>query len=103
MVRITKPMAEERLADVPDEVVFRCCDGRIFRNLKELRDALNIMEDRVYTHHVTEGKNDFSAWVRDIIGDQTLAKNLRNSLNREQAAKVVVSRIAFLESKLTQP
>ncbi|MFW6102527.1 MAG: hypothetical protein ACOC6O_02600 [Chloroflexota bacterium] len=100
VVRITKDVAEKRLAGVSDDVVFRCHDGRILRNLRELRDALAGMENDVFVHHVGEGKNDFSTWVRDIIGDEKLANDLKKSPTREEAAKVVSSRITFLESKL---
>jgi len=100
MARITKDVAKERLADVPDDVVFRCCDGRIMRNLKELEDVLAGMENEVFVHHVTEERNDFRKWVNDVIRDEKLARDLEKSLNSEQAAKAVSSRIAFLESKL---
>jgi len=100
MVRITKDIAEKRLADVPDDVTFRCYDGGILRNLRELGNALAGMEEEVFIHHITGRKNDFSNWVKDIIGDEKLANDLEKSSNREQAAKAVSSRIAFLETKL---
>jgi len=100
VARITKDIAEKRLTDVPDDVVFRCYDGRILRSLRELGNALADMENEVFVHHVTEGKNDFSNWVREIIGDEKLAKDLTKAVNTQQATKTVSSRIAFLESKL---
>ena len=100
MVRITKDMAGKRLADVSDEVVFRCCDGQMLRNLRELGSVLAGPGSEIFVHHVTEGRNDFSTWVRDIIGDEKLARDLEKSSNRNQAAKAVSSRIAFLENRL---
>ncbi len=100
MVRITKDIAEKRLADVPDDIFFRCCDGQILRNLRELANVLAGMDSEVFVYHVTEGKNDFSTWVRDVIGDEKLARDLKKSLSKDQAAKAVSSRIVFLESKL---
>jgi hypothetical protein len=100
MVRITKDLAEKRLNDVPGDVVFHCYDGQTLKSLKELQTALAGMDREVFNHHVAEGKNDFSNWVRDVISDEKLANDLEKSLNREQAAKAVSSRIAFLESKL---
>lgn len=100
MVRITKDVAEKRLADVSEDFAFRCYEGRILRNLRELGNALAGMEEETFAHHVTKGKNDFSTWVRDIIGDEKLANDLEKSMSRDQAAKAVSSRIAFLESKL---
>jgi hypothetical protein len=100
VVRITRGVAGNRLADVPDDVAFSCYDGKILRNLGELENALTGMEEETFSHHVTESKNDFSRWVRDIISDEKLAKDLEKSSSRGQAAKAVSSRIAFLESKL---
>lgn len=100
ITRITEDVAERRLADVSDDVVFRCHDGRILRNLRELRDALINMGNEAFVHHVGEVKNDFSTWVRDIIGDEKLANDLKKYLTKEQAAKAVSSRVTFLQSKL---
>jgi len=100
MARITKDMAEKRLGDVPESFVFRCWDGRTLRNLTELRDTLAGMENESYVHHVTEQKNDFSRWVRDVIGEEKLAADLGKSATKSQAAKAVSTRITFLKSKL---
>ena len=100
MVKITKDVAEKRLADVSDEVVFRCYDGQILSNLEELENALSDMPNETYGHHVSEEKNDFSTWVRDIIEDEKLANDLKKAVTKEQAAKAVSSRISLLGSKL---
>ncbi len=100
MARITKNVAQKRLGDVPESFVFRCWDGRTLRNLRELRDAMAGMENESYVHHVTEQKNDFSRWVRDVIGDEKLATDLEKSASKSQAAKAISTRITFLESKL---
>jgi len=99
MARITKGIAEKRLGDVPESFVFRCRDGRTFKNLRELRDALAGMENEAYVHHVTGQNNDFGRWVRDVIGDEKLATDLEKATNKSQEAKAVSARISFLESK----
>ena len=43
MAETLKQEAKRLLADVPEEYVFRCCDGQILRNMKEFGDALNTM------------------------------------------------------------
>ena len=88
------------LADVPEEYVFRCCDGQILRNMKELGDALNTMTDETYVFHANTEKNDFANWARDIIKDEMLAKDLQKAPNRAQAAKLVASRMAILSKRL---
>ena len=99
MVRITKSIAEKRLDDVSQETQFWCEDGRYLKNLKELEDALEQMTEETYRYHVNETKSDFSDWVRDVIGDEKLARDLRKSSTKSQAAKSITERIAFLEGK----
>jgi len=87
------------LADVPEEYVFWCCDGRILKNLRELCDALGAMSDDTFTYHVNAAKNDFHNWVKDIIKDDALASDLLKAADTKTAVTVVMERIAFLSSK----
>lgn len=100
MTRISKMEAERRLAKVPEDRTFWCCDNRILKNLRELEDALGTMSDDTYACHTNAKKNDFSNWVRDVIGDAKLSGDLRKAANKMQAAKAVRIRMAFLENKL---
>jgi hypothetical protein len=99
MVKITKAIAREKLANVPLDKQFWCADGRIFKNLSELAAGLEQISEETFRSHANETKNDFSNWVRDVISDETLASDLRKSRSRAQAAKVVADRIAWLKSK----
>lgn len=92
----SKAGAKKLLANVPDEYVFRCCDGSVFRNMQELGDALNVMSDEAFAYHSNTEKSDFSNWVRDVIKDKTLAKGLGQSLDKAQATTLVASRISAL-------
>ena len=102
MARISKQDAKQLLAEVPEKYVFRCCDGRIVRSMREIENAFIDMTDETFAFHSTEGNNDFSNWVRDVIRDEKLAKDISKSLNRAQAAKSVLARTAFLDSKVAQ-
>ena len=96
MARIQCDDAEKMLGKVPVEHVFRCSDGQIMTNMQELADALADMSDETFAYHSNEQKQDFSNWVRDVMGDQKLARDLAKSINRLQAAKRVEDRVAFL-------
>ena len=100
MAETLKQEAKRFLADAPGEYVFRCCDGHILRNMKELGDALNTMTDETYVFHANTEKNDFTNWARDIIKDEMLAKDLQKAPNRAQAAKLVARRRATLSKRL---
>lgn len=100
IVKISKDEAKRRLSDVPDEKRFWCHDGRYIKNLGELEKALSDMGDEVFHRHSGEGRSDFSNWVRDVIGDDKLARDLGKARSRVQASQAVAQRISFLESKL---
>jgi hypothetical protein len=87
------------LADVPHEYAFWCCDGRILKNLRELRDAFAVMNDGTFTYHVNDAKNDFHSWVKDIVKDDTLAAELLTAGSPMTAVRVVTDRIAFLSAR----
>lgn len=63
--------------DVPDEKVFWLNDGRVLKNLKELKEALRNMEDHVFFHHVNKERNDFYNWIKEVVKDSKLAKGIQ--------------------------
>jgi len=100
MARILKQEAERLLAKVPEDNVFWCQNGQKLGSMYDLEKALLKMADEVYSFHSNEQKTDFSNWVRDVIGDEKLARDLTKSKSKAEAAKSVKSRIEFLSAKL---
>ena len=100
MVRITKSVAEKRLGNVSQEKQFWCHDGRYLKNLQELEVALEQMTEETFRYHSNEAKSDFSNWVRDVIGDEKLSRDLQKSATREQAAKSVADRVIWLKNRV---
>jgi len=100
IIRISREEAERRLEDVGDDKRFWCHDGRLLKNLGELGKALSEMSDETFHYHSSEGRNDFSNWVRDVLGDDKLAKDLAKAKSRMQASQAVAQRISFLRSKI---
>ena len=99
MVAITKAVAEGRLGDVSQEKQFWCHDGHRLKNLQELEAALAQMTEETFRYHVNETKSDFSNWVRDVIGDDKLSRDLRTSVTRDRAARSVAARIDLLNKR----
>ncbi|MDD5039147.1 MAG: hypothetical protein PHN78_07510 [Dehalococcoidales bacterium] len=99
MARITKSVASQRLGDVPPDKSFWSHDGQVLNNLAELETALSTMSDETYHHHVSENNNDFSNWVRDVIGDDKLAADLAGNSNRAEAVNKVTERISWLKNR----
>lgn len=96
MARLAKKEAARYLARVPEENVFRCNDGCVMADMKELAQELREMSEETYAYHANEAKNDFRNWIKDIIGDNELANNLGKAMDRAEAAKYVADRVAFL-------
>jgi hypothetical protein len=100
IVKISKEEANRRLGDVADEKRFWCHDGKHIKNFGELEKALNDMSDETFHYHSSEGRSDFSKWIREVVGDEKLAKDLSKAKSRIQASKAVAQRISFLQSKI---
>jgi hypothetical protein len=93
----TKPATRnKKLARVPEQYVFYCCNGSVFRDMAELAAGLAAMTDEAFAYHSNEEKHDFSNWVRDIIEDIELADDLAMARSRLQAADCVADRIIVL-------
>jgi hypothetical protein len=99
MATMTKKAAKERLSDVPEEKRFWCHDGRYLKNLEELAAALEQMTDDTFAYHSNASKTDFSNWVRDVVGDEKLARDLLKTTTPPEAAKSVAARIKWLKTR----
>ena len=93
------PDAKKLLSDVPADKLFWNKDGQVFKNLKELERGLANMNDEAFLYHANDQKNDFSKWVKDVVGDDKLAQDLMRARTRAQANKVVADRVAFLQRR----
>jgi hypothetical protein len=100
IVKISKEEARRRLGDVADDKRFWCHDGRNIKNLGELRKALIDISDETFHHHSAGDRNDFSKWIKEVVGDEKLANDLGKAKSRLQASQAVAERISFLEGKL---
>ena len=96
---VTKEEAKRYLCNVASEQCFWVNNGPILKNVEELANVLPDMSDETFHHHVNNEKNDFSNWVRDVIGDQKLANDVLSSKNKESVLKKVRNRLNSLRKK----
>ena len=68
--------------EAPSEYAFRIYKGEKILSLRQLRDALETMEDPVFAHHVNEQRNDFATWIKDILGYSELSDKMRSLKGR---------------------
>jgi len=98
MAKVRKKIRKEKLDkrwldDVPEDKVFWCHDGRTVRNMDELAVVLAEMSEDTFCYHANGGKNDFSNWIRDVIGDVKLARELAMVVTKPNAVRKVEMRL----------
>jgi hypothetical protein len=71
------------------------------RNISELAEALEIMSNDSFAHHVNDKKNDFATWLKDIIGDEELSKRLKGVVDKQKALAVVRQRLKETQKQAT--
>ena len=91
-----KEDAQRVLKHVPDVKRFYCHDGKILNSIYDLKTALETVSGHTYNYHVSAEKNDFARWVREVLGDDKLAKDLAKVLEQKEAALLVAERISWL-------
>ena len=72
-----------------DGTSFWVTDGKVLNSLLALNEALNEMEDEVFSHHVNDNKHDFAEWVQVVLADEVCAKELRETRTPNGACRVV--------------
>ena len=100
VAKINKEADKLWLRDVPHDKVFLFRDGRMVRNLDKLTTTLREKVEEMFKYLVAGDKDDFSNWVRDVIGDVTLANELQKATIQTTAAHRVDMRLNWLEARL---
>lgn len=95
--RTKKQEAARILQNVPEESVFWAKNGTVLKNMEDLALNIESMSSEHYSHHVNYEKNDFSNWLREVVKDEILAKDIMHARNKESAVKKVRERIALLK------
>lgn len=86
------------LSDVPQSFYFNAADGTVIKNVAELHAFLKKADDATFKHHVSEDRNDFANWVRDIIKDKQFAEELSGANSKTGMIWIVGKRL-FVEEK----
>ena len=79
--------------EAPQENIFILCNGKPVKNVKELADVIDKLEDSVFEHHVKQDQNHFAAWVKDVIKDAELAEKLAGAKDKKHVQLVLYKHI----------
>ncbi len=62
--------------DVPEHQYFYFVNGQRVKNVKELAEIMDKLEQEVFDYHVNAERNDFHNWVKGVFNDVELAEKL---------------------------
>ncbi len=83
------PRKLKELINTDEKSSFWVNNGFVLKNLKDLKEALLKMNEETFKYHVNKEKNDFAAWVKDALKNNTLASKLLKTKSIESAVKAV--------------
>lgn len=82
-------MDKKDLVQASQANAFYCHNGQVFFNLKDLLDGLKNMGEEACGFHLNKSKNDFRLWIRDVLKDKRLARDIRWSIKKETIAEKI--------------
>lgn len=88
-----KSGGKARLRNSGPDCRFYLADGRQLGNLLELADALENMDETLFSQHVDQYRNDFAKWVYDVFHDEELAIKLGNSKSRQEHQLMILKHL----------
>ncbi len=95
-------MSKRILKEVHPDKHFWLANGKAIKNLHELRNSLQQMDDAIFGHHVNDEKHDFHNWVRDIHQDEKLASAMLQHKHRKGVLYEVATRIKEVEAAVVK-
>ncbi|MFC1722548.1 hypothetical protein ACFL0V_00245 [Nanoarchaeota archaeon] len=81
------------LDQVTEEEVFKLNGGGLVSSIPELYRLLPQMDPKIFYFHVNNERNDFSAWIRNVQKDYTLADRLQPSMNLQDCLATIADHI----------
>ncbi len=68
--------------EITPDHYFVLCDGVQIKDPRAFADLLATLSDDVFYYHVTDSRNDFATWIRDVFRDEELARMVEPIHNR---------------------
>jgi len=79
-----------KLSDLTkSENCFTTIDGKILKNVFDLKNYLITCSENNYSHHVSSSKNDFASWVKEVLASKELSERLTNSITLAKAIDTI--------------
>jgi len=68
--------------------------GHKIKNVKDLADALEMIDENHFKHHVNDKKNDFANWIRDVFEEFDLAEKVKTAKNKDHTRLIIYKHIS---------
>jgi hypothetical protein len=86
--------AEKRkLSRASKDKCFWVSDGTVIRSVKEMAHTIDTMDFGVFQHHVSNDRNDFANWVKDVFGMETLSREMRMTQNKDRMVITILKHL----------
>ena len=93
--KITKATIKKNLKKkLPEHHYFVMVSGQKVKNVKELADTLEAIDEELFRHHVNDVKNDFSNWIQDIFEETDLAEELKKEKSKDKTRLIIYKHIS---------
>ena len=81
------------LGHAPERHEFVFSDGKRLKNIYQLVDELETMQEEVFRQHVNEFKNDFANWIENVFEGKSLADELRQIEDRLDSQRAILKEL----------
>ena len=94
----TEEVVKKELEGLSSQYHFILKDGTPIQSLPELAAMLGEMDDETFTHHVSEGKNDFYEWIKHSM-DPDFAETVKSETTKAGFKEKLVQHIQEVQDK----
>ena len=101
--RVEVNIVRKTLGRSPEEYHFVLHDGRKLKSMYELVDELETMSEDAFKEYVSDFRNDFANWARDVFHAPDLAEELTRVRNRFETQKAIMKHMLRDVKQLVDP
>ena len=95
--KTSKRITKKPLVYASDWQVFCAVNGAALRSMSDLYGELETMLENEYLYHKNGGDN-FSVWVREVLGDEACAVGLSKATSLKKARTVLKKYLKYYKS-----
>lgn len=88
---------KEASREVSADKSFYLASGKVIKSVNGLIEELKAMPESLFRVHVTNEKNDFANWIKNVYNDERLASDLLKTKDRLTTAKLIEEDIKHKE------